>query len=76
MAPLLGQVPHLSPESFALPIGTHTRIAAGPDWRARCDGPTAGIAEPEVRMYGCPQRAGPGGPARGKQAADSPGMQW
>ena len=29
MTPPLGQVPHLSPESFALPIDTCTRIAAG-----------------------------------------------
>ena len=64
MAPPLGQVPHLSPESSALPIDTCTRIAAGAEWRARYDGPAAGIPEPEVRMHGCPQRAGAGGHAR------------
>jgi len=64
MAPPLGQVPRLSPESFALPIGTCTRIAAEADRRARCDGPATGIPEPAVRMYGRPQRAGAGGHAR------------
>src|SRR5260221_11495359 len=49
MAPPLGQVPHLSPESSALPIDTCTRIAAGADWRARDERPAAGIPAPPRR---------------------------
>src|SRR5260370_41769734 len=46
IAPPLGQVPHLSPGSSALPIGTAPRIAAGADPRAPDGGPAAAIPHP------------------------------
>src|SRR5258708_11102449 len=65
MAPPLCQVPHLSPESSALPIDTCTRIAAGADWRARDDPPGARRPQP-------PARTPPGPPPPGPRRAAPP----
>src|SRR5260370_31736892 len=50
MAPPLGQVPHLSPESSALPIDTCTRIAPGADARRHAGSSPRGLPRPALPL--------------------------